>query len=742
MSEPKIVHFQSDARLLEELGERLVSKPDVAALEIVKNSFDADAQWCHISYDAVNKVYIFEDNGSGMNEDSFLNKWMKIATSSKSNNRQTPIYKRLVTGSKGIGRFAVRFLGKHLKLISIAKDSAGNYTKLTANFDWTEFSQATDLSNIFISYFLEEISNVSSTGTRLEITNINFTPDQLEQGKDLKTQLLNLATPYDGLENPPAFLALESNVSNVFEIKFFGFDTIVNDTNNRSLSSNLLQNFGGRVRIELCKQNLNIKIFLAGEDSPAYELKDSYPNSLFPGIFADLRFFPNRAGAFKGLAADGRKVKTWLKQNGGVAIYDRGFRVTPYGTSGDDWLGLGKSEALSQRDWESSLAIKHFPIPKEIKNFPSLNWALNLAKNHQIVGIVHVISADPTTEERNSKLIPASAREGFLDNSSFRELVDIVRGGLELLAWRDKVRIQEDESKKAIIRANEIRSEVKEAIKEIETSTTLTDQDRTRIINTYQKLSIQIDEQDEYNRRSRQGLEQLSLLGIIAGFMTHESRSLLDEVSRAIVSLKNFAMKNNISDTNLLAAEKSIERFYSQVRYSSNFIEAVKDQRSSSFRVKPQIELAAEPFIPFLHERGIQLKIEGDPMLMTPILSITLYSGVLMNLLSNAIKALVAGPIKGNLPEVIVRYWNESNIHIVEVIDNGIGIPEALKGRIWDPLFSTTSRLNNPLGSGMGLGLTLVKSAIESFNGKIVLIPPPAGYSTCFKVSYPGRSKI
>ena len=41
--------FQTQGRLLQELGERLVAKPEVALLELIKNAYDADAKECRVS---------------------------------------------------------------------------------------------------------------------------------------------------------------------------------------------------------------------------------------------------------------------------------------------------------------------------------------------------------------------------------------------------------------------------------------------------------------------------------------------------------------------------------------------------------------------------------------------------------------------------------------------------------------------------------------------------------------------
>lgn len=127
--------FSADSALLSELGERLVAEPSIALTELIKNTYDADSNDCTILVS--DETIIIEDHGSGMSNDDFANKWMRIATNNKLDNIYSPKYKRLMTGSKGIGRFSARFLGNVLNIESITKQKKG-FFKLEVKFDWKE----------------------------------------------------------------------------------------------------------------------------------------------------------------------------------------------------------------------------------------------------------------------------------------------------------------------------------------------------------------------------------------------------------------------------------------------------------------------------------------------------------------------------------------------------------------------------------------------------------------------------
>ena len=67
MPEPKkTASFQTQGRLLQELGERLVAKADVALMELIKNAYDADASECRVEFEGA--CVKIRDAGHGMPE--------------------------------------------------------------------------------------------------------------------------------------------------------------------------------------------------------------------------------------------------------------------------------------------------------------------------------------------------------------------------------------------------------------------------------------------------------------------------------------------------------------------------------------------------------------------------------------------------------------------------------------------------------------------------------------------------
>ena len=164
----KQLHFKTNVQIKSIIGKDLINDDNIAILELVKNSFDADAKRVDISFcnlkhnddshieqysDKTSRL-IIQDDGIGMNSIDLQEKWLNIAYSEKKTNSRQ--FNRMMAGAKGVGRFSCDRLGKYLNLYS--KKSGDEYVVL--KIDWEKFeidNRETEIQSIPLDY--EIISN-------------------------------------------------------------------------------------------------------------------------------------------------------------------------------------------------------------------------------------------------------------------------------------------------------------------------------------------------------------------------------------------------------------------------------------------------------------------------------------------------------------------------------------------------------------------------------------------------------
>jgi len=99
---------------------------------------------------------------------------------------------------------------------------------------------------------------------------------------------------------------------------------------------------------------------------------------------------------------------------------------------------------------------------------------------------------------------------------------------------------------------------------------------------------------------------------------------------------------------------------------------------------------------------------------------------VVTNLVKNGIQAMPEG---SENPKIEVRVFSEDNEVKITVEDNGLGISDDNKAKVFEPKFTTKT-------SGMGLGLAMVKNIVETYNGSITFTSQQ-GKGTIFTVAFP-----
>ncbi len=734
--------FTIESRILRELGERLVKQPEVAVVELVKNSYDADASKCVVAFNSPESVTV-SDDGIGMTLDRFIEGWMRIGTSSKEESVVSEKFVRLITGEKGIGRFAVRFLGRELKLESIADDpDRGVRTLLTANFDWPNFDRNEDLGQVQVPYELVKVEKTTGTGTKLEITRLRSVTNRLNLNT-IRTGSIGILSPLRSLFREMSAGA-NVKIRDRFSDPGFTLELKTEDSSDEidDVASQILNSFVLRAWLSVNKNKINLRIYCRNSKKPYLEITDSYPNEIGK-LNADIRFFPRRAGTFTNMPLDGRRAQRWITNNHGVAVFDRNFRVPPYGYRGNDWLQLQADAARNRRDPRSELAKKHFQMTQPVKSDTSLNWMLRLPQSLQLVGLVQVQahrSKVSDTQQDEMRLIASADRQGFVENTAFEQLQDLVRGAVEAIAFVDRqLQIKEEEAEhRAQVAA--IQEQTKAAISELEANPGISARAKAQLIGVLAETQRMVEKQEESSKEREQQLEVMSLLGVVAGFMTHEfdaALKKLEQTHKELLKIANTTPKFGEAANQFSLRIKQLKEF---VTYSKGYIQGARVAPAKPYPVRPRLRQVQRVFGKYAEDRNIQVQIMADAELIAPPVPVSLYNGLALNLYTNALKAVTAklGRRQG---KIAFRAWNDGRWHYLEVSDTGIGIPSALRERVFDPLFTTTDSRNDPMGSGMGLGLALVKRGAEAFGGNASVVDPPGEFSTCVRVRLPLATK-
>jgi two-component system nitrogen regulation sensor histidine kinase NtrY len=103
---------------------------------------------------------------------------------------------------------------------------------------------------------------------------------------------------------------------------------------------------------------------------------------------------------------------------------------------------------------------------------------------------------------------------------------------------------------------------------------------------------------------------------------------------------------------------------------------------------------------------------------------------VVTNLVKNSTQAIQQKNPEN--PKIEVRVFLQENDVVIEVKDNGVGISQEYKEKVFEPKFTTKN-------SGMGLGLAMVKNIVETFGG-VISLSSQQGEETIFTVKFPKQS--
>jgi signal transduction histidine kinase len=253
---------------------------------------------------------------------------------------------------------------------------------------------------------------------------------------------------------------------------------------------------------------------------------------------------------------------------------------------------------------------------------------------------------------------------------------------------------------------------------------------------------------EELRRREQEvhHLQRIEQLGQLAGSIAHDFRNLLtvivgysELIERGNPDIQ--AVSQNISEV-LLASRRATDLTEKLLSFSRHELEVI----AGPLVVQDWFDECIVLLSPFAGVEGEVLQFACEPGLPDLLLSRVSLDQIVLNLVSNARDSLpqenglVHVGVMAHEPEqhgaVPRALEGADSVMVLEVSDNGSGIPEDVQPRIFEPYFTTKER-----GRGTGFGLAIVREIVERAGGEIVLSSASGGETT-FRVLLPGLPRV
>ena len=209
---------------------------------------------------------------------------------------------------------------------------------------------------------------------------------------------------------------------------------------------------------------------------------------------------------------------------------------------------------------------------------------------------------------------------------------------------------------------------------------------------------------------------------LFIGGVTHEFKTPLTTVILNADTLQNACMDEEERQTALSYIERQCKWLERITQKLLKLITLKQDIELKPSSVPQLFERVEESMAETLRQRDTRLISECK--LNTLSMDADLMQSVLINLVDNASKASAPGQA------VTMRAYDD----VIEVSDNGIGIPESELARITEPFYVVDKSRSKKLG-GSGLGLALVKEIISA-HGAELMIESSVGIGTTIRVQF------
>ena len=744
----RTINFTVDSELLRELGERLVGHQYIALAELVKNSFDADATRVEIRIrdDSIE----VSDNGHGMTAGDFAGRWMRVGSTHKVHEMTSPVLKRKLTGSKGVGRLAVQFLASELELASVPNGERGpkgpSDQALFAMVDWDTAVQAGELTRATAAYELREPDDVAfplqgTHGTTVTLKRLKheWNPKEFQS---LAREIWFLQPPFRSL-------------TGASEVKDGGFEVVLSSPDPTVVAlfntqmARILDLYTSRIVGRLLsvadsdmpkgasdcrpsKRELALSLELEGRVAQPYKL--SFPvrgedSCLIDSFDFEIRIFTLQYRQPYGIAV--QQAREYMAQWGGVHIYDAGFRI-PYAGPAADWLRLEFDHA--HRLTRSQL------LPPDLNVHLGLN---HLPTNSRVFGVVNIDTsrearmAAVNDVARGQHLQVQVSRDRLVSNGAFHQLQDAVRFALDYYATRLAARrLSEKASQRSVGASGFLVGNVWDVLEkhEAEIPPKVATEFRTELDKTVESLR----EQAEWTKTQSGLLGAMATVGSTAIAFDHQLNQQLGLLEHHAETLDDLGATNPGVGEAIAPIAASIKDWIQGVRDTRAIFSPITDERNRTtvarFRARALVQSMADDMRAIL--RGVRVDVSGmDRAMLLPKANYPIWMAIFHNVLMNASNAMLDSKTKHIAVSSAVSGENRA----IRVQDTGVGINLKKAESLFEPLKRglEISAERRALGyGGTGLGLAIVRLLATDLGATVRFTRPDAPFRTCFELAW------
>jgi hypothetical protein len=382
---------------------------------------------------------------------------------------------------------------------------------------------------------------------------------------------------------------------------------------------------------------------------------------------------------FRGKAA---KIQSALNDFHGIKIYRDDFRVKPYGDPGTDWLGLDKHR---------------------------VNMVTRFGSQHSI-GIIKI------TSKENPNLIDQTNREGIIAGRGLSQFRDTIFSVVNLLSIKNNKWHKENSTK----------SNYQDAASKAKKSTKGNPKAAEKVKDFIKVSNKIIRSLEETNSELRANAS----LGSAFLALGHD---LLDETKLSRELVKEILTEPNDKKyviENAKGLKSHLNIIHSFVQNLDNFGQ-VESKEVNPIRGDKVVKMFVKRFSPLLKsgksKTNVELRLNAETSEVT--ISRRDIESILINLTTNSIQAMEETECRR---KITIESFFKNGCWVFDFLDTGPGVDKSVVRELFERGVTTKKE-----SGGSGIGLSIVKSILDSANGEIEVTESKNGIGAIFTVKIP-----